>query len=72
MTNLFPIIEIILSAAIIVLVLMQNRGAGLSGVFGGDSAVFTQRRGSEKTLHIVTIIVATAFLATALINLILS
>lgn len=68
--DIFPIISMVLAAILTVLVLMQNRGAGLSGVFGGDSAVFSQKRGSEKILHIVTIIIAVSFLASALMNLI--
>ncbi len=67
--SLFAIVSIVLAAILTVLVLVQNRGAGLSGVFGGDSAVFSQRRGSEKILHIVTIIVAVSFLVTAFLNL---
>lgn len=70
--NLFAIISMVLAAILTVLVLMQNRGAGLSGVFGGDSAVFSQKRGAEKTLHIITIIVAVAFLVSAIMNLIFS
>lgn len=69
---LFAIVSIVLAAILTVLVLVQNRGAGLSGVFGGDSAVFSQRRGSEKVLHIVTIIMAVAFLVTAFLNLLYS
>lgn len=70
--NLFAIISMVLAAILTVLVLMQNRGAGLSGVFGGDSAVFSQKRGAEKTLHIITIIIAVAFLVSAIMNLIFS
>ena len=65
----FAIVSIILAAILTILVLIQNRGAGLSGVFGGDSAVFSQRRGSERILHIVTIIVAVSFLVAAFLNL---
>jgi protein translocase SecG subunit len=67
--SIFAIISIVFAAILAVLVLVQNRGAGLSGVFGGDSAVYTQRRGTEKILHIVTIIVAVAFLLSAFLNL---
>ncbi|MFC1618214.1 preprotein translocase subunit SecG [Patescibacteria group bacterium] len=70
--SLFAIISIALAAVLIILVMIQNRGAGLSGVFGGDSAVFNQKRGSERIMHIVTIIVAVSFLAAALMNLIFS
>lgn len=68
----FAIVSIILAAILTILVLIQNRGAGLSGVFGGDSAVFSQRRGSERILHIVTIIVAVSFLVAAFLNLLYS
>ncbi len=70
--SLFPIISMVLAGILIALVLIQNKGAGLSGVFGGDSAVFTQKRGAEKIIHIATIIVAVSFLVSALMNLIFS
>ena len=50
---------------------MQNRGAGLGGVFGGSSGAFRTKRGIEHTLHILTIIFSIIFLATALANVIL-
>lgn len=68
--TLFAIISMILAVILTVLVLMQNKGAGLSGVFGGDSAVFSEKRGAEKVLHITTIIVAVGFLASAVLNLV--
>jgi len=34
---------------------MQNKGVGLGGLTGGDSGVFTARRGIEKTLFYITI-----------------
>jgi len=68
--SFFAILSMILAVVLTILVLIQNRGAGLSGVFGGDSAVFTEKRGSEKILHIVTIIVAVGFLAAAVLNLV--
>lgn len=70
--SLFAIVSIVLATLLTILVLIQNRGAGLSGVFGGDSAVFSQRRGSEKILHIVTIIIAVSFLVSAFLNLLYS
>jgi preprotein translocase subunit SecG len=42
---------IITSIALIVSVILQSKGAGLGGLTGGDSgAIFTARRGVEKTL----------------------
>ena len=37
--------QIIVSIALIAAILLQARGTGLSGTFGGDSAVYRSRRG---------------------------
>ena len=49
------IIQIIISVAIIALVLLQAKGAGLGGIFGGDGGIYRTRRGVEKTLYQATI-----------------
>jgi preprotein translocase subunit SecG len=65
------VVQIIISIALIVLILLQARGAGLGGIFGGtDSTVYRTRRGVEKTLFNLTIAVAVAFFLVALINVI--
>lgn len=47
---------IITSVALIISVIMQNKGVGLGGLPGGDTGgVFTARRGIEKTLFYITI-----------------
>ncbi len=47
---------IITSVALIISVIMQNKGVGLGGLTGGDTGgVFTARRGIEKTLFYITI-----------------
>ncbi len=47
---------IITSVALIISVIMQNKGVGLGGLSGGDTGgVFTARRGIEKTLFYITI-----------------
>ena len=55
------IIQIIISVALIVAVLLQTKGSGLGGIFGGQGAVYTSRRGVEKTIFNVTIGLAVAF-----------
>ena len=40
--------QIIVSIALIAAILLQARGTGLSGTFGGDSAVYRSRRGVER------------------------
>ena len=53
---------IITSIALIVSVILQNKGAGLGGLTGVDSSgVFTSRRGIEKTLFYITIILSVLF-----------
>ena len=59
------IIQIILSAALIVLVLLQTKG-GLGGLFGGEGSVFHRRRGVEKTLFQITIGLSAVFFLSAL------
>lgn len=53
--------QLIVSVALVFAVLLQARGAGLSGAFGGDSAVYRSRRGIERRLWQFTIILLTLF-----------
>lgn len=63
MKNILIIIQLILAVALIVVILLQNRGAGLSGVFGGSGGgVYRTKRGLEKILFYATIIFAILFL----------
>lgn len=53
---------IITSVALIVSVILQNKGVGLGGLTGVDSSgVFTARRGIEKTLFWITIVLSGLF-----------
>jgi preprotein translocase subunit SecG len=53
---------IITSIALIVSVILQSKGAGLGGLTGGDTGgVFTARRGIEKVLFRVTIVLSILF-----------
>ena len=53
--------QLIVSIALIASILLQARGAGLSGAFGGDSAVYRSRRGVEKRLWQFTIVLLVLF-----------
>jgi preprotein translocase subunit SecG len=53
--------QIIVSIALIIAVLLQARGTGLSGTFGGDSAVYRSRRGVERRLWQFTIVLLVLF-----------
>jgi preprotein translocase subunit SecG len=53
--------QLIVSVALVLSVLLQARGAGLSGAFGGDSAVYRSRRGIERRLWQFTIVLLVLF-----------
>jgi preprotein translocase subunit SecG len=53
--------QILVSIALVAAILLQARGTGLSGTFGGDSAVYRSRRGIEKRLWQFTIILLALF-----------
>ncbi len=65
------LIQIVISIALIVLILLQTKGSGLGGLFGGsDSGIYSTRRGVEKTMFNITIGLAVAFFIVAIINVI--
>jgi len=69
----FNIAQIILSAALIAAIILQSKGAGLGGLTGGEAGgVFRTRRGLEKTLFNLTILLAAAFFAVALANVLVT
>ncbi len=64
--------QIIISIALIAAILLQARGTGLSGTFGGDSAVYRSRRGVEKHLWQFTILLLVLFVLFAVVSFIVS
>ncbi|MCB0209760.1 MAG: preprotein translocase subunit SecG [Anaerolineae bacterium] len=66
------IIQIILSLTLIVLILLQGKGAGLGGIFGGDGGVYRTKRGVEKTIYQATIGLSVLFFVLALITVAIS
>ncbi len=59
--------QLLLSIALIAAILLQARGTGLSGTFGGDSAVYRSRRGVERRLWQFTIVLLVLFVLFALV-----
>ena len=58
--------QIIVSIALVAAILLQARGTGLSGTFGGDSAVYRSRRGIERRLWQFTIVLLILFVSFSL------
>ena len=67
--QIIKIAEIAVSAMLIIAVLLQTKGAGLSAVFGGEGNVYTVRRGAEKILVYATIVLSVALFGLALSHL---
>ena len=64
---------IIISVLLILSVILQSKGAGLGQLSGADAgSVFTARRGVERTLFLITIVLSVIFFALVITLLILS
>ena len=64
MIDYLNIALIIISVLLILSVILQSKGAGLGGLSGADAgSVFTARRGIERTLFWVTIVLSVVFFA---------
>ncbi len=73
MTGYLDIALIITSIALIASVILQSKGVGLGGLTGQDTGgVFTARRGIEKTLFWVTIVLSVIFFILTLVTVALT
>lgn len=71
MTTFLDVALIIVAAALILSVILQSKGAGLGGLTGSDaSSVFTARRGIERVLFWVTIVLSVLFFILAIAEII--
>lgn len=70
MSNIFQIITIVSAVFMTILILLQTRGASLGAGFGGSGELFTARRGVDKTMHQVTIILAVLFVASLVLGIV--
>lgn len=61
--------QAILSVLLVLTILVQQRGTGLSSTFGGSGAFYTSKRGAEKVLSTATIIFAALFILNAILFL---
>ena len=64
---------IIISVLLILSVILQSKGAGLGGLTGADAgSVFTARRGVERTLFWITIVLSVVFFVLVITLLIIA
>jgi len=69
MKNVLNIIIAISSITTVLAIILQQKGSGLSGVFGGSDVSYMTKRGAEKFLVVFTIISAVVLCASALLIL---
>jgi preprotein translocase subunit SecG len=60
-------VQVIISILLIASILLQQRGVGLGGAFGGEGNVYRTRRGVERSLFYATIILGVAFVVFAVL-----
>ena len=69
---LIPIVQIAISIVLVILILLQERSAGLSGIMGGGEGggFYQTRRGLEKMIFVATVVLSVVFIGLALFQLV--
>ena len=67
MGSTINIIQIVLSLVLVLIILLQVKGQG-SGLFGAADSSYRTRRGIEKTLFQLTIVLVIVFMAVSIIS----
>jgi protein translocase SecG subunit len=65
------VVQPFIAILLIISILLQNRGTGLSGAFGGSGNVYMARRGVDRILHWITIGLAVLFFGSSLVAVLL-
>ena len=69
MNTYLSIAQIVLSVALILAILLQVKGGGMGGIFGQADSVYRTKRGIEKTLFQMTIVLAVIFIIISIVAL---
>lgn len=69
MQTYLNVAQIVLSVALVLAILLQVRGGGLGGIFGQPETVFRTKRGVEKTLFQLTIVLSILFIIISIVSL---
>lgn len=71
MKPIFFLLQIVLAILLILVIIIQQKGAGLGSTFGGELSFYRTRRGAEKLLYFLTWILAGLFLGTSILSLVI-
>ena len=72
LSQILTVINMGTMVILIIVIALQNKGTGLSNVFGGSGSVVQTRRGFDKWLFYATIILAVIFVGLSITTLLLS
>ena len=65
------ILQIIVSASLIIIILMQASGSGIGTAFGGSESVYRSERGVEKLFVYLTVLLAVVFFILSVIQVLI-
>lgn len=71
MANIIPIAQIVIAILLMILILLQQRGAGLGSAFGQGGGFYATQRGLQKKIYWATVALAIAFVGLAIANLVI-
>ncbi|MDO8492751.1 MAG: preprotein translocase subunit SecG [bacterium] len=72
LVSILPYAQIVLAVLLVGGILLQQRGAGMGGAFGGgDGFGYNTRRGAEKIFFQASILIALLFVLSTVLNLII-
>jgi preprotein translocase subunit SecG len=66
--DLLQVAQIVIAVAVGSSILLQARGTGLSSTFGGESTAYRSRRGLERTLFRLTIVLIIVYVIISLLG----
>jgi preprotein translocase subunit SecG len=66
--DVLQIAQMVISISVATSILLQARGTGLSGTFGGESTAYRSRRGIERTLFRLTILLVIVYVLISLVG----
>lgn len=71
MSQILPIAQIVISLLLMGSILIQARGTGLSAAFGGESTFYHTRRGLERIIFWMTVVLSALFVAVNIASFVL-
>ncbi len=69
MRTFFEVISIISALVMTLTILLQSQGVGLSTTFGGEGNTYRSKRGAEKIIFNLTIVMAVIFVLSVILGL---